>query len=173
VAESKRSAAPAVMPGDLGAVDTALELIGALESDASAIESERDVQIGAIRTDYDARRDSLLASAREQRDLVEKFADLHPELFMKPRRQNLPHGVIGYKEVQSIEFLKSEDKVVAALESRGLDAAVITTKTPNKQVLKTYPDDVLAGVAVKRASEDQFYLKCRPAETPKPIKHSA
>jgi len=170
VAESKRSAVPAVMPGDLGAVDTALQLIGAMESDAARIEAQRDEMISVTRTDYDGRRDALLAAARETRDLVKQFADLHPELFVKLRRRNLPHGTIGYKKVDSIRLLASPEAVVAALESRGLFDAVIYAKKPDKQVLAAYGDDVLADVRAKRVTEDKFYCDCRPAETPQPKK---
>ena len=173
MAESKRSAVPAVMPGDLGAVDKALELIGALESDAARLDEECQGRISAIRADYDLRRDSLLASAKETRALVETFADSHPELFEKPRHQDLPHGTIGYKKVDSIRLLASPETVIAALESRGLFDAVIVAKKPDKQVLAAYSDDVLADVRAKRITQDKFYCDCRPAETPKPIKHSA
>jgi len=173
MAKDMRNRIPAVTLADLGAVDAALETIGALESDAARIEAECQERVSAIRSEYDPRRDSLLETREETLALVKAFADSHPELFESPRHQDLPHGKIGYRKVESIRFRRSLETVIAALESRRLYDAITVVKKPNKDVLSAYPDEVLAGVGAKRVTKDEFYCDCRTAAVPQATKRGA
>jgi phage host-nuclease inhibitor protein Gam len=150
---------PAVTYQDLAAVDQALETIAAAEADAATLKTALEARVASITADYDGRIQSLLATAKETRELVEGFCDQHPELFEKPRHQELPHGKIGYREATSIKLLVSPESVVAALESRRLSVAVIVKKTPDKEVLAQFPDSVLAEVGAKRIVKDLFYIE--------------
>jgi phage host-nuclease inhibitor protein Gam len=150
---------PAVTYHDLAAVDQALQTIAAAESDAAALATALKARLASVTADCDGRIQSLLATAKETRELVEGFCDQHPELFEKPRHQELPHGKIGYRLAESIKLLVSPESVVAALESRGWPDAVIVKKTPDKEALARFPDQILADVGAKRVVKDHFYIE--------------
>jgi phage host-nuclease inhibitor protein Gam len=158
---AKKRAAPEATYQDLGQVDQALELIAATEADAARLAAERDERVAKTVAYFALGIQSLQATAKEARALVEEFADLHPELFESPRHQDLPHGKIGYREVSSIKLLASPDTIVAALESRRLYDAVIVKKSPNRDVHATFPDDLLAEVKARRVVKDAFYCECK------------
>jgi phage host-nuclease inhibitor protein Gam len=160
---AKTRTAPAVTLGDLAAVDKALELIAAAQADAGRLAAEVEERIAAIKADYDVRVKSLLALADEERGLVEAFAEIHPELFEPVRHQDLPHGRIGYRRAVSVTLKNKAETVVAALESRGLNDAVIVRKSPNKDVLAAYDDETLAAVGARKTVRDQFYIDIRKA----------
>jgi phage host-nuclease inhibitor protein Gam len=156
----RKQAAPQAQLGDLGAVDMALAQIAAADADARRLATELEEEVGRLKANYGGRIGSLATLAREHRVLVEEFADAHPDLFVAPKHLALAHGRIGYREVTKIVLRLKPDAVVAALEARKYFAAVITKKSPDKDVLARYPDDVLAEVGAKRVTGDVFYIDC-------------
>ena len=150
---------PAVTYQDLAAVDQALETIAAAEADAATLKTALEARVASITADYDGRIQSLLATAKETRELVEGFCDQHPELFEKPRHQELPHGKIGYRLAESIKLVRTVEHVLAALHERKLVPAINVKETVNKDVLATYSDETIEAVGAKRVVKDLFYIE--------------
>jgi len=147
---------------DWRAVDKAVMVLAGLEAQAARLKAEAEEKIRVLREDAAARAAESLEGAAAFLEAIEAFAEAHPEDFGKARSKALPHGRIGWRRVPRIKFLVRAETVVAALEGRGLEGAVITKKSPNKEVLATYPRHVLDDVGARLVVEEKFYVE--PAE---------
>ena len=139
-------------------VEGALECIAEQEAAALQIQTELEGKISALRASYARLIEPYAEAAKELRENVQIFAEDHPELFEPKRSVDLTHGRIGFRQVTSIRLLKKAETVIAALEDRGLQDAVIVKKTPNKDVLAAYDDETLRAVGAKRQARDEFYI---------------
>ena len=144
---------------DWRAVDRAIAAMAGLEAQAARLKAEAEEKIRSIREDAAARAAEALEGAAAFLEAIEAFAEAHPEDFGKARSKALPHGRIGWRTVTSIRLMRSSEFVVAALEAADLKDAVITKKSPNKEVLAAYSDDVLREVGARRKQEDRFYVE--------------
>jgi len=163
---AKRKTKPALPAlSDWRAVDRAVLALAGLENQAARLKSEAEEKIRSIREDAAARAAEALEGAAAFRDAIQAFAEAHEGDFGKARSKALPHGRIGWRRVPRIKFLVKAATLVAALEGRGLTAAVITKKSPNKEVLATYPRHVLEDVGARLVVDEKFYVEPKE-ETP-------
>jgi phage host-nuclease inhibitor protein Gam len=164
VPKRKKSDLPALT--EWRAVDKAIGVIATLEGEAARVTAEAEEEIRKIREDAAARASRDRLAAEEFRDAIEAFSEAHKEEFGKARSLALPHGRIGWRRVPRVKFLVKAATLVAALEGRGLAAAVITKKSPNKEILATYPRHVLDDVGARLVVDEKFYVEPKTETEP-------
>lgn len=170
---AKRKTKPALPAlADWRAVDKAVMALAGLQNQAARLKAEAEEKIRVLREDAAARAAEALGGAAAFHDAIEAFADDHAEEFGKARSLALPHGRIGWRTVTSIRLARSAEFVVAALEAADLKDAVITRKSPNKDVLAAYSDDVLREVGARRKQEDRFYVEPKDETPAQALRHS-
>jgi len=144
---------------DLESVDRALAAIAQAEGEAGRLQAELEKKIIRLRTDYAPCIAVQVAFGEKFRDQVETWAEGNAEAFGGQRSLALTHGRIGWRTTPpSVRLTKKVATVVAALEARDLADAVITKKSVNKDVLVTYPADLLREVGAKREQKDVFFV---------------
>jgi len=157
---AKRKVKPPIEIECLAAADYALGLLAEVEADAVRLRADLEKKIAGIRADAAARVAPLEESAAGIRQALEAWATAHPEEFPPGRRSlDLSHGRIGWRlDPPSVRLIRRAETVIAALRARRLQDAVIVRETVNKEVLVTYPPDVLAAIGARIVQKDRFHV---------------
>lgn len=148
-----------------GDVDVAVAEIGRLRGEALVREERLKKRIARLRAETGAATKECLETAKGLEADVEAFCEAHKADFGRDRSRKLAHGRVGWRRTTHVRLKNKVDSVVAALEARHLEAAVTVRKSANKDVLATYPDEVLAEVGAKRVTKDAFFVETK-RETP-------
>jgi len=153
----KSTPAPAI--GSWDDVDRLLARLAGLEARAAQVKAEADERICKIRQEAAGHIAPLIQEKKVLDAEIEAFAKAHKKDFGRKRSLALVHGRVGWRRSQSIRFTAKTDEVVAALEARGLDYAVRTTKRASKEDMEDFPDDLLAEVGAKRIRRNIFFVE--------------
>lgn len=163
---TKAAPAPALHSWD--DVDRFLVRLAGLEARAAQVKAEADERIRRIRQEAAGHVAPLAQERKALEAELEAFAKSHKKDFGRTRSLPLTHGRIGWRRITSIRFKAKADEIVAALEHRGLDLAVMVTKRPSKEVMAEFGDDLLAAVGAKRTRRNVFFIELAKSRLERP-----
>jgi len=150
------------------AVDRFLGHMARIDAQADALCADVNRRVQAVKDKATARHIRLAAERAALEAEIEVFAKSHKTDFGKDRSIRLAHGRVGWRAAEQIRFTAKVEEIVAALEARGLDLAVMVTKRASKDVLATFDDALLADLGVKRRRVDKFYIDLDEAQLARP-----
>lgn len=138
-------------------VDLNLKEICESEMAIEAIEADLNQKIQDLKLDAEMRakpiRDRMDKLSQECKAFVEQNrADI------KGKTRALNFGSVGFRLSTKI-VLKNVQSVIAALKARGMKNCVIVKESVDKDVLKGYPDEILAAVGASKKVEDTFWFE--------------
>jgi len=70
----------------------------------------------------------------------------------------LTFGLFGYRQSTSISVKRD---TLELLKKHGLEEAIVTKETPNKEVMRDWSEEKLALVDAKRVVEDKFWVEAK------------
>jgi phage host-nuclease inhibitor protein Gam len=141
-------------------VDRLVHLTARTEGQMATAKAAADEEVRLIGAALQKRLAPLAALAGAMRVSVETFASAHRPDFGGERSMVLAHGRVGWRaSPPAVKLLRPAEEIVAVLEERGLDAAVLITKRPSKDILATYPEDLLKELGVRLTQRDDFYVE--------------
>jgi phage host-nuclease inhibitor protein Gam len=141
-------------------VDRLIGLMAETEAELAALQAEADERVREVSEAFNQRRGSLAELLADLGSAVETYAIGHREDLGAERSMALAHGRAGWRWAPpSVRFTKTVDEVVAILEARGLDIAILVTKRPSREVLLTLPEKVLKKLPVRISRREDFYVE--------------
>jgi phage host-nuclease inhibitor protein Gam len=146
-------------------VDRLVHLLARTDAQVAAAKAAADEEVRRINAALQVRLAPLTALADAMRESIETFAASHRPDFGGDRSMALAHGRVGWRaSPPAIKLLRPADEIVAVLEERGLDAAVLVTKRPSKDILVTYPEGLLKELGIRITQRDDFYVEFAEAQ---------
>jgi len=149
-------------------VDRLLARLAEIDARRDKIQSDADERIRAIRAEVIEAASSLSEERKVLVKEIEAFAKGRRRDFGHKRSLALAHGRVGWRQSQQIRFIRKAEEVVAALEAKGLDLAVMVTKRASKETMETFDDDLLAEVGAKRVRRHKFFVELAETSLGKP-----
>jgi phage host-nuclease inhibitor protein Gam len=146
----------------LDEANVALADIAELGRRMRAIEGEMNAQIDTIKREAEERaaplRDELVALEHG----LKAFAEYHKDNLCKDRRNvELTHGSFGFRKSTELKPAPKTTwgAITERIEQLGLLTGLRIRKTPNKEVMREWPDERLTELGVRRVSKDQFWYE--------------
>jgi len=146
-------------------VDHLVHLAAKAEAEMTVAKADADKEIQATGAGLQKRLAPLAAFREAVEEAVETFASAHRKDFGRDRSMELAHGRLGWRtSPPAVTFRRPTEEIVAGLEERGLDVAVMVTKRPAKDVLATFKADLLEELGVRVTQRDLFYVEFAEAQ---------
>jgi phage host-nuclease inhibitor protein Gam len=141
-----------------------VHLMARTESDIAAAKAEADERVRAINADLQERLGPQGLFLEAIQEAIETFASAHRKDFGGERSLALAHGRVGWRvSPPAVRFLRPAEEIIAGLKDRGLDVAIMTTERASKDVLATFPEDLLGELGVRITQRDDFYVEVAEA----------
>ncbi len=154
--------------GDLNQADEALRQLAEIAREKAQIESGMNAQIDQVKATAKAQTEPLEASRKRLEDAlgvfgIQKKAELFPD---RKRSQELTFGVIGFRKATSLRLLAKKTWVLVLQRAQdlGFTDAIRTKLEVDKEILRTWPDERLESVGVKRETTDEFFVELKQEE---------
>lgn len=151
----KRFAEPALKNWD--EVELHMKEIGEIDLELQNVEGTMNQKISDVKLEADLAsrplKDRKEKLAHEVKDFVESRRH---EIDGKSRRLNF--GVVGFRQSTSLVISKLT-AVLESLKARNMQDCINVKESVNKDVLRTYPDEVIAAVGARKKVEDVFWLE--------------
>jgi phage host-nuclease inhibitor protein Gam len=148
--------------------DDALRQLAEVARELALIEQGMNEQIDALKAAAKLQLEPLTASRKRLEDALAVFGTLKKaELFTDRKRSlELTFGVIGYRKATSLRLLAKHTwaMVLKRLQDLGLAEGVRTKQEVDKDALRTWPDERLETVGVKRETVDEFFVELKQEE---------
>jgi len=143
----------------LSEADTLLKQISDINANLRKIEADADIRVNEIKEDMKEKAEQLL----EQKELLEKSLGIYceynkGELFGDKKTIELTFGLFGYRQSTSIGVKAT---TLELLKKHGLEEAIITKETPNKDIMRDWSEEKLKLVDAKRNVEDKFWVEAK------------
>jgi len=140
--------------------DRLVHLMARTDAQAAVAKAQADERIGRVNAELAEAIAPLAAIRDELAEAVETFASSHRKDFGGERSMALAHGRVGWRtSPPAVRFLRPADQIVADLEARGMDFAIMVTKRPSKDVLVEQDADLLRELGVRVTQRDDFYVE--------------
>jgi phage host-nuclease inhibitor protein Gam len=126
------------------------------------LESQLNRELDAVRARYARRLAALADTVREIDEALESYAAAHRDEMGRASDAGglvwrCLFGKIAFRKLPpKIKFLKTVEKVLAALKAARLTECIRTIEEPNKEVLLALDDATLKTVHVKAVGGEQF-----------------
>lgn len=143
----------------LGEADALLKKISDINANLRKIEANADIRVNEIKEAMKAEAEELL----EEKEKLEKSLGIYSEynkseLFSDKKTIELTFGLFGYRQSTSIG---TKATTLELLKKHGLEEAIITKETPNKDVMRDWSEEKLKLVDAKRNVEDKFWVEAK------------
>ena len=143
-------------------VDDHLFKIAQMRTHLKRIDADAEEEINNI-------RERAAKVAEPLKDEIEKleagifaFSEMEKNtLFTKAKSVELNFGFIGYRQSTKISIKAS---TVDKLREMGLQDAILIKESANKDIMATYPDEILKQADAKRIVEDNFWYEVKEEE---------
>jgi phage host-nuclease inhibitor protein Gam len=156
-----KPAAPAVQrPKTWDDVDALVHLMARADADVADFKASADEKVRAVGAGLQKQIAPLLALREALEDAVETFASGHRRDFGDARSMALAHGRLGWRSTPpAVKLLRPAEEILALLKERGLGKAILVTERPSKDILATYPEDLLRELGVRVTQHDDFFVE--------------
>lgn len=146
----------------LSEADGLLKRISDINANLRKIEADADIKVNEIKEEMKAQAEELI----EEKDRLEKSLGIYSEynkseLFSDKKTIELTFGLFGYRQSTSISVKQT---TLELLKKHGLDDAIITKESPNKEVMRDWSEEKLKLVDAKRVVEDKFWVEAKQNE---------
>ncbi|MDR3561881.1 MAG: host-nuclease inhibitor Gam family protein [Negativicutes bacterium] len=134
-----------------------LREIGTIDLEIQTIEAEMNRKI--VEAKQVAETEAKVFQDRRARleFEIKDFAEAHKaELDGKSKSMNF--GEVGFRKSTSVIISKVKN-CLAALKNKSMFDCIKTKETVNKEILRTYSDEILEAVGARRKKGDVFWLK--------------
>jgi len=165
VAKAKSAPKPSLdRPRSWDETDRLLHLLAETEQEVAVAKAEAGERIHAVSEALAERlapSKDLIGALQER---IETFAIAHKKDFDGARSLALAHGRVGWRATPpAVRFLRPVEEIVATLEERKLDVAILVTKRPSKDVLATFEEALLDELGVRITQRDEFFVETAEA----------
>lgn len=143
----------------LSEADTLLKQISDINANLRKIEADADIKVNEIKEEMKEKAEQLL----EQKELLEKSIGIYceynkGELFGDKKTIELTFGLFGYRQSTSIAVKQT---TLELLKKHGLEEAIITKESPNKDIMRDWSEEKLKLVDARRNVEDKFWVEAK------------
>jgi phage host-nuclease inhibitor protein Gam len=142
-------------------VDLHMKEVGEIDLELLNVEGKMNQKISDAKLEAELEvkplKDRKERLAREVKDFVENH---RVEINGKTKRMNF--GQLGFRQSTKVVIPKDQAKVqaiIAALKAKNMLDCVNTKEDVNKDILRTYSDEVIAAVGARKKVEDVFWLE--------------
>lgn len=147
---------------NLSEADGLLKRISDINANLRKIEADADIKVNVIKEEMKESAESLI----EEKERLEKSIGIYSEynkgeLFSDRKTIELTFGLFGYRQSTSISIKKT---TLELIKKHGLEEAIITKETPNKEVMRDWSEEKLSLVDAKRVVEDKFWIEAKQNE---------
>jgi len=140
-------------------VDALVHLMARTDAQMAGLKAAADAEIGTINAGLKDVLSPLLGLRAVLYDAVETFASGHRRDFGDARSLALAHGRLGWRITPAaVRFLRPLEEILAVLKERGMNEAILVTERPSKDILATYPEDLLRELGVRLTQHDEFFV---------------
>lgn len=146
----------------LSEADGLLKRISDINANLRKIEADADIRVNEIKEEMKAQAEELI----EEKERLEKSIGIYSEynkseLFSDKKTIELTFGLFGYRQSTSISVKQT---TLEMLKKHGLEEAIITKESPNKDVMRDWSEEKLKLVDAKRVVEDKFWVEAKQNE---------
>ena len=144
-----------------------LREIAMIEREISAIETRMNENIDKIKAKAKMKAASYEKQLQGLENGLQAFSEFNkPKLFEKKKSMSLNFGSLGFRKNTVLKPMPKFTwaKVLEILKAKGLNSAIRTKETPNKDILGEWSDERLSIVSVRRVSSDQFWYTVNEEE---------
>lgn len=146
----------------LSEADGLLKRISDINANLRKIEADADIKVNEIKETMRAEAEELI----EEKERLEKSLGIYSEynkgeLFSDKKTIELTFGLFGYRQSTSISVKQT---TLELLKKHGLEEAIITKESPNKEVMRYWSEEKLKLVDAKRVVEDKFWVEAKQNE---------
>lgn len=153
-----RIEAPALKSWD--EVDTVLKQIVQAELDIETIEAEMNKEMADIKEDAENRAKPHREEIKKLETLVKEFVTTN-KLELDGKSKELDFGKTGFRFSTKLVLPKAIDKVIEALKKHQMFDCIIIKENVNKDILKTYDEDIILRVGGSLKKEDTFWYETK------------
>lgn len=148
-------------------VDATLAEISAKKRTVALIETSLNEDIDKLKLKAASQCESYKQEIASLEQAIIKYADYHkPDLFKVKKSVQLTFGQIGFRTSSKLKVLSkwTWERVLEALEDRGLTNYIRVKKEADKEALKGLAPEKMPGVGVKLVAEDVFFYELEEQE---------
>lgn len=138
--------------------DLHLKEIAEIDVELSKIEAEMNLQIQDVKLAMDMKAQPLKDRKEKLANDIKDFAENNRNEFMDFKTKILTFGKVGFRQSTSVVVSKV-NQVIEALKKKAMLDCITVKESVNKEVLRTYPDEVIASVGARKKVEDVFWLE--------------
>lgn len=152
---------------DLAQANATLGEIAGLKRQIDAINAELNEEMDRMKAEAEAHIAPLAARLTSLENGLLAFAEYNKdELFAEKRSQELTFGILGYRRSSEIaaQPKRTLAQVLEKLEELGFTEGIRTSRSVNKDVLRTWPDERLDLVGARRVEKDTFWYEVKTEE---------
>jgi phage host-nuclease inhibitor protein Gam len=155
-----KSVPPVEHPRSWQDCDHLVHLMARTDAQVAIAKAEADKRIGQVNAELQNTTAPLVAQREALAAAVETFAAAHRKDFGGGRSMALAHGRVGWRTTPpAVRLLRPAEQIVADLEARGMDFAIMISKRPSKDVLAEQDAALLRELGVRVTQRDDFYVE--------------
>lgn len=141
--------------------DLVIKEIGELALEKESLENEMNRKISDIKLEYSDKADPLKKRIKKLGKMLKSFVTVHRSDFPEgAKSRELNFGQVGFRKSTKLRIpSKIKDSIVKVLERRGMNDCVQIKKKVNRDVLKTYPEDVILELGATKKIKDDFWYE--------------
>ncbi|GAB6170763.1 hypothetical protein JCM15765_02410 [Paradesulfitobacterium aromaticivorans] len=138
-------------------VNLNLKEMGELEMAIEGIEAKMNEQIQDIKLDAELKAKPLKDKIEKLSVEIKGFVEEN-RAEIKGKTMNLNFGSVGFRQSTKI-LIKNAKAVISALRAKNMNDCIIVKESVDKDVLRGYPDEVIASVGAGKKVEDAFWYE--------------
>lgn len=138
-------------------VNLNLKEIAECELDLEAIEADMNVKIQDLKLEAELKAKPLQEKIEKLAIQVKEYTEENRS-DIKGKTMKLNFGQCGFRQSTKIT-LSSVQATLKALKAKGMTNCIITKESVNKEILRDYPDDIIASVGARKKVEDTFWFE--------------
>lgn len=141
-------------------VDSVLKQIVQSELEIETIEAQMNKELAEIKSDAEIKARPFKDKIKVLEIQVKEFVTLN-KLDLDGKSKELDFGKTGFRKSTKVVLPKVVDKVIEMLKRNQMFDCIVTKETVNKDILKTYDEDVILRVGGSVRTEDTFWYETK------------
>ena len=138
-------------------VNLNLKEIGELELAIEGIEASMNAQIQDVKLDAEIKAKPLKDKIEKLSNEVKSFVEENRS-DIKGKTMILNFGAVGFRQSTKIMF-KNAKAALEAIKARKMNDCLIVKESIDKDILRGYPDEVIAAIGATKKVEDAFWYE--------------
>ncbi|MDI3547910.1 MAG: hypothetical protein PWR10_1562 [Halanaerobiales bacterium] len=139
--------------------DLVMKEIAELELRKEELENQMNQKISDIKLEYSDKAEPIQKRIKQLSKDLKRFVTLN-RIDIKGKSKKLNFGQVGFRKSTRLTIpSKIKNKIIEMLEKRGMSDCIIVKKKVNRDVLKSYPDDVIVGLGATKKITDTFWYE--------------